>query len=134
MNANLSLNGSTNASLGWINHHDKLSAFEAEKRRYPRYQAQLEVTCTFYDNLKNDFEIVSAKVENKSEAGLLLTTNEPLEIGMPILVRLKHFSEKDAEDELNDGIHARVVRCDEIFSPDERPCYRIAIEYFELCQ
>ena len=61
----------------------------------------------------------------------MLTTNRQLEIGMPILVRLKHFTGKDAKDELNDGIHAQVVRCDTIFKLEKRACYQVAIEYFE---
>ena len=133
MNANLSSHHLTNIDSGWINHLDELTAFETEKRRHARYPAQQEVICTFYDILKDDFENLNARVENKSAAGLMLTANKPLQRGMPILVRLKHFSENDAEDELKDGIHAQVVRCDEIFSADERPCYQIAAEYFELC-
>ena len=134
MNTNLSLKHPTSNNLDWINNFDKLSSFETDKRRYPRYQAQQKVTCTFYNDLEDDFETVNAKVENKNEAGLLLTTNRQLEPGMPIFVRLKSFSEKNAEDELQDGLHARVAWCDKVFSPAERSCYQIGIEYFELCQ
>ena len=112
----------------------KFTEFETEKRRYARYQVQQEVTCTFYDSFKDDFEILDAWVVNKSKSGLLLSTDLPLEIGMPVLVRLKHFTQKDAQDELKDGIHAQVVRCDEIYVQEKGSLYQVAIEYFELCQ
>jgi len=134
MNANPPSRQLTNIGSGWINHLDELSAFDTEKRRHARYPAQQEVTCIVYDNLKDDFDNLNAKVENKSEAGLMLTANKPLQIGIPIFVRLKDFSEKDAQDELKDGIHAQVMRCDKIIGPNEGPCYQIAIEYFELGQ
>lgn len=134
MNANLSSRHVTDIGSGWINHLGELSAFDTEKRRHARYPAQQKVTCIVYDILKDDFENLNAKVENRSEAGLMLTANKPLQIGDPIFVRLKDFAEKHAQDELKDGIHAQVVRCDKIISPNERPCYQIAIEYFELCQ
>jgi len=105
--------------------------FKTEKRRFARNQAQQEVTCIFYDNLKDDFEILDARVVNKSKSGILLTTDLPLEIGMPVLVRLKHFTEKDAQDELKDGIHAQVVRCNEIFVQENESLYQVAIEHFE---
>lgn len=110
----------------------KLTGIETEKRQYARIQAQHKVSCTFYDSFKDDFIVLDAQVENRSDGGLLLTTNLSLEIGMPVLVRLEHYSEKDGNDELKDGIHARVVRCDKI--TEKESCYRIAIEYFELCQ
>ena len=112
----------------------KFTEFETEKRRYARYQAQQEVTCTFYDSFKDDFEILDARVVNKSKSGILLTTDLPLEIGMPVLVRLKHFTEKDAQDELKDGVHAKVVRCDKLFALEKESCCQVAIEHFELCQ
>ena len=112
----------------------KFTELETEKRRYARYQAQQEVTCTFYDSFKDDFEILDAWVVNNSKSGLLLATDLPLEIGMQVLVRLKHFAQKDAQDELKDGIHAQVVRCDEIFVQEKGSLYQVAIEHFELCQ
>ena len=118
MNANLSLKLPTINNLDWKHNFDTLPSFETDKRRYPRYQAQQEVTCTFYNALKDDFETVNAVVENKNEAGLLLITNRQLEPGMPIFVRLKSCSEKKVEDELQDGLHARVARCDKLLSPD----------------
>jgi len=62
----------------------------------------------------------------------LLTTDRPLEIEMPVLVRLKQFNEKDGNDELKDGIHARVVRCDEVFATGKESGYRVAAENIEL--
>ena len=134
MNDSLSSRHLTNISSGWINHLGELAVFDTEKRRHVRYPAQQELTCIVYDILEDDFKNLNAKLENKSEAGLMLTADKPLPIGIPIFVRLKDFSEKDTQDELKDGIHAQVVRCDEIFSPNERPRYQIAIEYFELSQ
>ena len=126
-------------SSPWLNSEltndlKKLTGIEAEKRRYARIQAQQAVSCTFYDSFKDDFVVLYAQVDNKSPGGLLLTTDLPLEIGMPVLVRLKHYSETEGNDELKDGIHAKVMRCDKIFVNEKESCYRIAIEYFELCQ
>lgn len=134
MNANLSLKLPTINNLDWKHNFDTLPSFETDKRRYPRYQAQQEVTCTFYNALKDDFETVNAIVENKNEAGLLLITNRQLEPGMPIFVRLKSCPEKNVEDELQDGLHAYVAWCGKLLSPDERSFYQIGLEYFELCQ
>ena len=110
------------------------TGLNTERRRYARYQEQQEVFCTFYDILKDDFEILDAQVVNKSKSGLLLTTDMPLEMGMPILVRLKHFTEKDAHDELKDGIHAKVVRCEKASTTEKESCFWVAIEDFELGQ
>ena len=41
---------------------------------------------------------------------------------------------KDAQDELKEGIHAQVVRCDEIYVQEKGSLYQVAIENFELCQ
>jgi hypothetical protein len=134
MNANLSSYNRNIADTGWKHHFDKLSEFKAEKRRYARYQAQYDVMCTVYDLLEDDFEIFEANVKNESKTGLLLTMNRQLEIGTPVLVQLKDCSEKNAENELKDGIHAQVVRCDKIFHSEEKFYNQTAIEYFELCQ
>ena len=131
---NPDVQSSTRLKSNLTNDLNKLTGFETEKRRYTRIQTQHEVSCTFYDSLKDDFEVIDAQVENKSPGGLLLTTDMPLEIGMPVLVRLKHYSETDGDDDLKDGIHARVMRCDKIFVTEKESCYRVAIEHFELCQ
>jgi len=60
------------------NDFNKLTGFETEKRRYARIQTQHEVSCTLYDSLKDDFAVLGAQVENKSDGGLLLTTDMPL--------------------------------------------------------
>jgi hypothetical protein len=132
MYTNLSLNHSTNDNLGWLYQIDKLSEVETERRRYPRNQAELEVTCTFYNPSEDDFEAVVAKVVDKSEAGLSFTTDRPLEMGMPLLIRLRQFYDQDDDNELKEGIHAQVVRCDEIFLQGKKPHYQAAVEYFEL--
>jgi hypothetical protein len=128
---NSDLPSSTMVTSALKNDLKNSTEFKTEKRRYARHQVQQEVTCTFYDSLKDDFEILDARVLNKSNSGILLTTDLPLEIGMPVLVRLKHFTETDVHDELKDGLHAQVVRCDEIFFQEKESLYQVAIEHFE---
>jgi hypothetical protein len=73
-------------------------------------------------------------VVNRSKNGILLTTGLPVEIGMPVLVKRKNYTENDAQDELKEEIHAQVVRCDKQFTFENGSCYQVAIEHFELYQ
>ena len=133
MKANLSSCSRNIDDMGWIQPFDNLSEFKTEKRRYARLEAQYDVLCTVYDLLKDDFEIFEASVKNESKTGLLFTTNRQLEIGTPVLVRLKCCSEMDVTNELKDGIHAQVIRCDKISLSEEKLYYQTAVEYFEFC-
>ena len=133
MNANMSISTETNTDFGWPNHLDMLPGFQNANRLWAQNQARDEVLCTVYDHLRDDFEVFEARVENKSDAGLVFTTNRQLKVGTPILVRLKQIPEKDTEDDLKDGVHAQVVWCKRIHNTDQSLCYQAAIEYFEPC-
>ena len=116
------------------NDSKKFTEVETDTRRHVRKQTEQEVTCTFYNSLEDDFEILDAQVVNRSNSGLLLRSDLPFETGMPVLVRLMNILEKDVQDELKDGVHAKVVRCDRTFAAENGSCYQVAMELFELCQ
>lgn len=131
MVANMSIVPEKTTDQSGSNHVNGLTRFNTENRRCVRYKVRDAVLCTVYDHQNDDFEAFEAQLEDKSDCGLLLTTNRQLEIGTPILVRLKHISERGDKDDLNDGIHAQVVRSNLIDDSKNRNIYQVAIEYFE---
>lgn len=131
MVANISIVPEKTTDQSGSNHVNGLTRFDTENRRCVRYKVRDAVLCTVYDHLNDDFEVFEAQLKDKSDCGLLFTTNRQLEIGTPILVRLKHISERGDKDDLKDGIHAQVVRSNLIDDSKNRNIYQVAIEYFE---
>jgi hypothetical protein len=133
MLANLSRNHQNITNPFWINQESIVAGFETENRQYTINQAADDVLCTVYNHIADDFEIFEAKVKTKSDSGLILTANRQLEVGTPILVRLKHTSDENVNDDLKVGIHTEVIHSKMIRDADKRNCYQLAIEYYESC-
>jgi len=131
MITNLSRNHQHVTGPCWRNQGIKLAGFETENRLFRINQDSENVLCTVYNHFTDDFEIFEAEMTTKSDSGLILTAERQLEVGTPILVRLKHISDEGVNDDLKVGIHAEVVQCMMTQNGDQRNCYQLGVEYYE---
>jgi len=77
----------------------------------------------------------SAKNSNSNDAflinqkGLVFKTNQPLEVGDPIIIKAKNSNRKQHNSELDEGVHAKIIVCNKTFNLKQKLCYEVGVEY-----
>ena len=104
---------------------------DIEKRKSHRHECEQVIICKSYDHEKDDFDITPAVVYKKSRKSLLFFSDNLFQPDTPIHIQLKEDLPDRHENELNEGVHARVIWCEKIDNHDHLFSYKVGVEYFE---
>jgi hypothetical protein len=111
-------------------YREKFTAHDSEKCPYDHHECRREIICKSYDPFHDDFKTINAVASNINNKGLIFITNQPLEVGDPIFIRLKKLFREERNTELHEGLHAQVIWCHKTFNQQHDLCYKIGVEYF----
>jgi hypothetical protein len=116
----------------WVfqNYREKIPAHDSEKRQYDRHEYGWEIICKIYDFYHDDFKTINAVVCNINNNGLIIVTNQPLEVGDPIFIRVKKLFREERNTELHEGVHAQVIWCRKTFNQQHDLCYKVGVDFF----
>lgn len=112
------------------NYSDKITVHDSEKSQYDCHTCEWEIICKSYDPFHDDFKTINALACNISNNGLIFITNQPLEVGDPIFIRVKKLFREKRNTELHEGLHAQVIWCHKTFNQQHDLSYKVGVEYF----
>jgi hypothetical protein len=144
MNSYRSINNSKSEHTPWIdqkkiasahdwifqNYREEITIHDSEKRQYDRHECGREIICKIYDFYHDDFKTINAVACDINKNGLIFITNQPLEVGDPIFIRVKKLFREERNTELHEGLHAQVIWCRKTFNQQHDLRYKIGVEYF----
>jgi chaperonin GroEL (HSP60 family) len=93
-------------------------------------ETSLEIVCKSYDPYHDDFITIDAIAYDIHKKGLALITNKRLEVEDPIFIKAKNLFKQQHDNELDEGIHAKVIWCKRTFNQKHNLCYEVGVEYF----
>ena len=116
----------------WVfqNYREQITAHDSEKRQYDCHECGREIICKIYDFYHDDFRTINAVACNINNNGLIFVTNQPLEVGDPIFIRVKKLFREQRNTELDEGVHAQVIWCHKTFNQKHDLYYKVGVEYF----
>ncbi|MGD2150678.1 MAG: hypothetical protein PVJ20_11935 [Desulfobacterales bacterium] len=116
----------------WVfqNCREKTTGHDSENRPYDGHACEWEIICKIYDFFHDDFKTINAVACNIDKKGLVFLTNQHLEVGDPIFIRVKKLFREPHNTELHEGLHAQVIWCRKIFNQKHELCYQVGVEYF----
>jgi len=112
------------------NYRKKITAHDSEKRPYDHHECGREIICKSYDPFHDDFKTINAIASDINNNELIFITNQPLEVGDPIFIRLKKLFREERTTELHEGLHAQVIWCHKTFNQQHHLYYKVGVEYF----
>jgi hypothetical protein len=116
----------------WVfqNYREEITDHDSEKRQYDRHECGRENICKIYDFYHDDFKAINAVACDINTKGLIFITNQPLEVGDPIFIRVEKLFGEQRNTELHEGVHAQVIWCRKTFNQQHDLCYKVGVEYF----
>jgi hypothetical protein len=112
------------------NYFEKNTILNSEKVLDGGYPLEREIVCKRYDPHLDDFITIHAVATNIHKQGFIFVTSQPLEVDDPIFIKAKNPSIETHNDELDEGIHARVIWSKKTLDRKHDLCYEVGIEYF----
>jgi hypothetical protein len=114
----------------FLNHREEITVHDSQNRQYERHECEIEIICKIYDPFHDDFKTINAVACNIDKNGLIFITNQPLEVGEPVFIRVKKLLREERNTELHEGLHAQVIWCRKTFNQQHDLCYKVCVEYF----
>ena len=112
------------------NYSEKITTHDLEKSQNDSKVFEKEIICKSYDPYHDDFITINAVAHNINKKGLIFKTNQPLEVGEPIFIKAEnHFRERH-NNELDEGVHAKVIWCNKTLDQKNDLCYKVGVKYF----
>ena len=112
------------------NYSEKITTHDPEKSQNDSNVFEKEIICKSYDPYHDDFITINAVAYNINKKGLIFITNQPLEVGDPIFIRVKKLFREKRNTELHEGLHAQVIWCHKTFNQQHDLSYKVGVEYF----
>jgi hypothetical protein len=112
------------ATYNWDfqNYSEKITTLDPEKGQYDSQAFEKKIICKSYDPYHDDFITLNAVAYNINKNGLIFITNQPLEVGDPIFIKAKNLFREPLNNELDEGVHAKVIWCRKILDPKHDLC------------